>query len=217
MPSSHLILCHPLLLLPPIPPSIRVFSNEPTLRTRWPKYWSFSFSISPSNEHPGLISFRVYWLDLLAVQGTLKTCYWDLNNSLQSALTLVKICILHNQLPFLWSEGFLLTFQSYWRRYVKSHLCLPASHLFLTFKGGLHPLFKAPSWRSGTDSVLDTTLRSCNLPSPQAELFSALSGFLSITSIPGISERNHYHRESWAWLYGGVDAGLEFVMPFLFF
>ena len=73
MPSSRLILCHPLLLLPPIPPSIRVFSNESTLRMRWPKYWSFSFNISPSNEHPGLISFRMDWLDLLAVQGTLKS------------------------------------------------------------------------------------------------------------------------------------------------
>ena len=73
MPSSHLILCHPLLLLPPIPPSIRVFSNESTLCKRWPKYWSFSFSISPSNEHPRLISFRMDWLDLLAVQGTLKS------------------------------------------------------------------------------------------------------------------------------------------------
>ena len=73
MPSSHLILCCPLLLLPPIPPSIRVFSNESTLRTRWLKYWSFSLSISPSNEHPGLISFSMDWLDLLAVQGTLKS------------------------------------------------------------------------------------------------------------------------------------------------
>ena len=73
MPSSHLILCHPLLLLPPIPPSIRVFSNESTLCMRWQKSWSFSFSISPSNEHPGLISFRMDWLDLLAVQGTLKS------------------------------------------------------------------------------------------------------------------------------------------------
>ena len=72
MPSSHLILCRPLLLLPPIPPSIRVFSNESTLHIRGPKYWSFSFSISPSNEHSGLISFRVDWLDLLAVQGILK-------------------------------------------------------------------------------------------------------------------------------------------------
>ena len=72
MPSNHLILCCPLLLLPPLPPSIRVFSNESTLRTRWPKYWSFSFSVSPSNEHPGLISFRTDWLYLLAIQGTLK-------------------------------------------------------------------------------------------------------------------------------------------------
>ena len=72
MPSNHLILCHPLLLLPPIPPSIRVFSNESTLHIRWPKYWSFSFGISPSNEHPGLI-FRMDWLDRLAVQGTLKS------------------------------------------------------------------------------------------------------------------------------------------------
>ena len=71
MPSSHLILCHP-LLLPPIPPSSRVFSNESTLQMRWPKYWSFNCGISPSNEHPGLISFRMDWLDLLAVQGTLK-------------------------------------------------------------------------------------------------------------------------------------------------
>ena len=73
MPSSHLILCHPLLLLPSIPPSIRVFSNESALRMRRPKYWSFSFSISPSNEHPGLISFRMDWLYLPAVQGTLKS------------------------------------------------------------------------------------------------------------------------------------------------
>ena len=75
MPSSHLILGHPLLLLPPIPPSIRVFSNESTLLMRWPKYWSFSFSISSSNEHPGLISFRMNWLDLLAVQGTLESLF----------------------------------------------------------------------------------------------------------------------------------------------
>ena len=73
MPSSHLILCRPLLLMPPIPPSITVFSNESTLCMRWPKYWSFSFNISPSNEHPGLISFRMDWLDLLAVRGTLKS------------------------------------------------------------------------------------------------------------------------------------------------
>ena len=73
MPSNHLILCYPLLLLPLIFPSIRVFSNEVAFHIRWPKYWSFSFNISPSNEHPGLISFRMEWLDLLAVQGTLKS------------------------------------------------------------------------------------------------------------------------------------------------
>ena len=75
MPSSHLILCRPLLLLPPIPPSIRIFFKESTLRMRWPKYWSFSLSISPSSEHPGLVSFRMDWLDLLAVQGTLKSLF----------------------------------------------------------------------------------------------------------------------------------------------
>ena len=73
MPSNHLILCRPLLLLPPIPPSIRVFPNESALPVRWPKYWSFSFNISPSSEHPGLISFRMDWLDLLVVQGTRKS------------------------------------------------------------------------------------------------------------------------------------------------
>ena len=73
MPSNHLILCHPLLLLPPIPPRIRVFPNELAVRMRWPKYWSFSFSIRPYSEHPGLISFRLDWLHLLAVQGTLKS------------------------------------------------------------------------------------------------------------------------------------------------
>ena len=75
VPSNHLILCHPLLLLPSIFPSIRVFSNESTLCIRWPKYWSFSFNISPSNEHPGIIFFRMDWLDLLAVQGTLKSLF----------------------------------------------------------------------------------------------------------------------------------------------
>ena len=95
MPSNHLILCRPLLLLPPIPPSIRVFSNESTLRSRWPMYWSFSFSISPSNEHPGLISFRMDWLDLLAVQGTLK--------SLQHHS--FKASILWFSHPSLWSNS----------------------------------------------------------------------------------------------------------------
>ena len=85
MPSSHLNLCHPLLLVPPIPPSITVFSNESALCVRWPKYWSFSFSIIPSKEHPGLISFRMDWLDLLAVQGTLKSLLQN-NSSKASVL-----------------------------------------------------------------------------------------------------------------------------------
>ena len=91
MPSSHLILCRPLLLLPPITPSIRVFSNESTLRMRWPKYWSFSFSISPSNEHPGLISFRMDWLDLLAVQGTLKSLVQHHSSKASGKLTFLLL------------------------------------------------------------------------------------------------------------------------------
>ena len=92
MPSSHLILCRPLLLLPTIPPSIRVFSNESTLRMRWPKYQSFSFSISPTNEHPGKISFRMDWLDLLAVQGTLKSLLQHHSSKVQ----LLALSFLHS-------------------------------------------------------------------------------------------------------------------------
>ena len=92
MPSSHLMLCRPLLLLLPIPPSFRVFSNESALRIRWPKYWSFSFSISPSNEHPGLISFRMDWLDLLAVQGTFKSLLQH-HSSKASILRHLNSCI----------------------------------------------------------------------------------------------------------------------------
>ena len=89
MPSSHPILCRPLLLLPPIPPSIGVFSNESTLCMRWPKYWSFSFNIIPSKEHPGLISFRMDWLDLLAVQGTLKSLLQHHSSKASSVLSLL--------------------------------------------------------------------------------------------------------------------------------
>ena len=102
MPSSHLTLCHPLLLLPPIPPSIRVFSNESTHHMRWPKYWSFSFSISPSNEHPGLISFRMDWLNLLAVQGTLKSLLQHHSSKASilrhSAFFIVQLSQPHNHL-----------------------------------------------------------------------------------------------------------------------
>ena len=100
MPSNHLILCCPLLLLPPIPPSIRVFSNESALHIRWPKYWSFSFSNSPSNEHPGLISFRMDWLDLLAVQGTLKSLL-QLHSSKASILWHSVVFIVQFSHPYM--------------------------------------------------------------------------------------------------------------------
>ena len=98
MPFNHLILCHPLLLLPPIPPSIRVFSNKSTLHMRWPKYWSFSFSIIPSKEHPELISFRMDWLDLLAVQGTLKSLlqHESINSSVLSFLYSPTLTSIHD-------------------------------------------------------------------------------------------------------------------------
>ena len=106
MPSNRLILCHPLLPLPSIFPSIRVFSNESALHIRWPKYWSFSFNISPSNEHPGLISFRMDWLDLLAVQGTLKFSSVQFSSVTQSCPTLcdpmncsMPVLSIHHQLP----------------------------------------------------------------------------------------------------------------------
>ena len=105
MPSNHLILCRPLLLLPPIPPSIRVFSNESALRMRWPKYWSFSFSISPSNKHPGLISFRMDWLDLLAVQETLKSLLQHQFKSINSSV-----------LNFLYSPT-LTSINDYWKNH----------------------------------------------------------------------------------------------------
>ena len=100
MPSSHLILCRPLLILPLIPPSIRVFSNESTLHMKWPKYWSFSFSISPSNEHPGLMSFRMDWLDLLAVQGTLKSLL-QLHSSKASILQLWGFYMVQFSHPYI--------------------------------------------------------------------------------------------------------------------
>ena len=100
MSSSHLVLCRPLLLLPQIPPGIRVFSNESTLRMRWPKYWSFSFSIIPSKEHPGLVSFRMDWLDLLAVQGTLESSpaaqFKSINSSVLSFLHSPTLAPIHD-------------------------------------------------------------------------------------------------------------------------
>ena len=100
MPSNHLIFCHPLLLLPSIFPSIRVFSNESALHIRWPKYWSFSYNISPPNEHPGLISFRMNWLDLLAVQGTLKSLLQH-HSSKASILLCLAFFIIQLSHPFM--------------------------------------------------------------------------------------------------------------------
>ena len=100
MPSSHVILCRPLLLLPPIPPSIRVFFSESTLSMRWPKYWSFSFNISPSNEHPGLVSFRMDWLDLLAVQGTCKSLLQ--HHSSKALILLHSLCLWSNSHIHTW-------------------------------------------------------------------------------------------------------------------
>ena len=115
MPSNHLLLCHPLLLLPSISPSIRVFSNELALRIRWPKYWSFSFNISPSNEHPGLISFRIDSLDLLAVQGTLKSLLQHHSSKASilwcSAFFIVQLSHAYSttRKPSPWLDGPLLT------------------------------------------------------------------------------------------------------------
>ena len=100
MPSSHLILCRPLLLLPSIFPRIRVFSNESALHIRWPNYWSFSFNISPSNEHPGLISFRMNWLDLYVVQGTLKS-FLQHHSSKASILQGSAFCIVQLSHPYM--------------------------------------------------------------------------------------------------------------------
>ena len=112
IPSSHLILCCPLLLLPPIPPSIRVFSNESTLRMRWPKYWSFSFSIIPFKEHPGLITFRMDWLDFLAVQGTLKS----LLQHHSSKASILRCSALHSPT--------LTSIHDYWRNHSLDYMDL---------------------------------------------------------------------------------------------
>ena len=132
MPSSHLILGRPLLLLPPIPPSIRVFSNESALCIEWPKYWSFSFNISPSNEHPGLTSFRMDWLDLLAVQGTLKSL---LQHHSSKAATLQRLAFFIVQLshPYVTTgKTIALTRQTFVGK-VMSLLLNMLSRLVITF------------------------------------------------------------------------------------
>ena len=132
MPSSHLILCYPLLHLPPIPPSIGVFSNESTLCMRWPKYWSFSFSIIPSKEHPRLISFRMDWLDLLAVQGTLKSLLQH-HSSKASILQCLAFCIVQLSHPYMTTgKTTALTRQTFVSK-VMSLLFNMLSRLVITF------------------------------------------------------------------------------------
>ena len=150
MPSSHLILCRPLLLLPPLPPSIRVFSSESTLRMRWPKYWSFSFSINPSKEHPGLISFRMDWLDLLAVQGTQESSptpqFQSVNSSELSFLHSPTLTSIHDY----W-KTIALTRQTFVGK-VMSLLLNMLSRLVITFlPRSKHLLI---SWLQSTSAVI---------------------------------------------------------------
>ena len=151
MPSNHLILCCPLLLLPSILPSIRVFSNESVLRVRWPTYWSFSFNISPSNEHPGLISFRMDWLDLLAVQGTLKSLLQH-HSSKASILLHSVYFILQLSHPYTTTgKTIALTTQTFFD-IVMSLLFNMLSRLVITFLSRIkHLLF---SWLQSPSAVI---------------------------------------------------------------
>ena len=132
MPSSHLILCHPLLLLPPIPPSIRVFSNESTLHMRWPKFWSFSFSISPANEHPGLISFRMDWLDLLVVHVTLQSLLQH-HSSKASTLCCSAFFTVHLSHPYMTTGKTIALTRRIFVGKVMSLLLNMLSRLIITF------------------------------------------------------------------------------------
>ena len=144
MPSSHLILCRPLVLLPPIPPSIRVFSNESTLRMRWPKYWSFNFRISPSNEYPGLISFRMDWLDLLAVQGILKSLLQH-HSSKASILWCSAFFTVQISHPYMTTwKTIALTRQTYVGKVISLHFNI-LSRLVITFLPLLISWLQSPS------------------------------------------------------------------------
>ena len=149
MPSNHLILCHPLLLLPSIFPSIRVFSNDSALCIRWPKYWSFSLSISPSNEHPGLISFRMDWLDLLADQGTLKSLLQH-HSSKASILLCSAFFIVQLSHPYMTTgKTIALTRQTFVGK-VMSLLFNMLSRLVLTFL----PRSKHSSWLQSPSALI---------------------------------------------------------------
>ena len=140
MPSSHLIFYHPLLLLPPIPPSIRFFSNESTLRMRLPKYWSFSFSISPSKEHPGLISFKMDWLDLLAAQGTLKSLFQH-HSSKPSILQCSAFFTVQFSHPYMTTEKTIALTRRNLVGKVMSLLLNMLSRLVITFLPKSKPIF----------------------------------------------------------------------------
>ena len=162
MPSSHLILCHPLLLLPPIPPSIRVFSNESTLHVRWPKYWSFSFSIIHSKEIPGLISFRMDWLDLLAVQGTLKSL---LQHHSSKASILQRSAFFTVQLAHPYMTSFFVGSHSLWsqeptqatRALRKDHPSLTLAMWPLTLGAVIIAEFPFKLWSTRTDILFFPT------------------------------------------------------------
>ena len=151
MPSSHLILCRPLLLLPPILPSIRVFSNESTLHVRWPKYWSFSFNISLTNEHPGLIFFRMDWLDLLAVEGTLKNLLQH-HSSKASILRRSALFVVQLSQPYMTTGKTIALTRRTFVGKVMSLLFKMLSRLMITFL----PRSKRPliSWLQSPSSVI---------------------------------------------------------------
>ena len=151
MPSNHLILCRPLLLLPSIFPSIRVFSNESTLYIRWPNYWSFSFNISPSNEHPGLISFRMDWLDLLAVQGTLKSLL-QCHSSKASILRLSAFFIVQLSHPYMTTGKTITLTRWTFVGKVMSLLFNMLSRLVITFLPGSQRLLI--SWLQSPSAVI---------------------------------------------------------------
>src|SRR5574339_490798 len=150
MPSSHLILCRPLLLLPPIPPSIRGFSNESALRIRWPKYWSFNFSIIPSKEIPGLISFRMDWLDLLAVQGTLKSLLQH-HSSKASILRCSAFFIVQLSHPYITTGKTITLTRRTFVGKVMSLLLNMLSRLVITFLRSNHLLI---SWLQSPSAVI---------------------------------------------------------------
>ena len=159
MPFSHLILCRPLLLLPPIPPNIRVFSNESTLHMRWPKYWSFSFSISSSNEHPGPISFRMDWLDLLAVQGTLESLLQHHSSKASVLWCSAFFTVQHLHPHMTTGKTIALTRRTFVGK-VMSLLFNTLSRLVITFLPRSKRLLI--SWLQSPPAVMEIHLISCN-------------------------------------------------------